>query len=378
MMKRYPVHLIIFLTAISICVSCSGDIDPTAPVVTDNVLERGGVDLDQTASVSGLHRVIVRYTSARISDDHDSDGPGEWYFGLTVDGEEAPGSFDREYEADDGDGTFEPTVNFRDIQHTVLSTIPRFVPIEMIAKEQDPGPVWDPLATSVLSAFVPAQPGRELNEWHLFGRGAGDVTHRYQYFVENLRPSVGPITGPSTGVAGVPYTWTTTGSDPEGDDLVYLWSIPGDGQNLTHAFMDPGTYRIRVFVGDRLGGYSGFSFHTVTITTNPDAQLSKWKVSPSPHTASVGEEVILSAHATNNGSTPAYVGARFRIIDGRTITVASPTTGSVLVGSGESAGGRTDPRMTAVWVPTRPGIYRVIGESLTNPASTKEVKVSVK
>jgi len=104
----------------------------------------------------------------------------------------------------------------------------------------------------------------------------------------NLAPGK-PVqpTGPTTGITGIAYQYSTSAMDPTGDKMKYGWDWNGDGTvdqwdnnngnyylsgqpaSITHAFNTPGTYNIQVKAEDIYGKQSSFSIPlTVVITQN--------------------------------------------------------------------------------------------------------------
>jgi len=80
-------------------------------------------------------------------------------------------------------------------------------------------------------------------------------------------------TGPSVGEININYTFYTSATDPDGDDIKYGWDWNGDdivdewteyynsGEQveMTHLYLSPGTYYIRVIAEDEEGAQSEFS-----------------------------------------------------------------------------------------------------------------------
>jgi len=88
--------------------------------------------------------------------------------------------------------------------------------------------------------------------------------------------------GPTSGVVGVSYFYTTSAIDPDGDDIQYGWDWDGDGivdeySNLmnsgnvdsrSHAWTSTGTYNVKVKAKDEHNALSDFSSPlAVTITS---------------------------------------------------------------------------------------------------------------
>jgi len=164
---------------------------------------------------------------------------------------------------------------------------------------------WDDDATSTLTVNVPLTadaPG--INTWYGPPTKLGDVTHYYAYLIENKNPTVGSISGPSSGSTGVAYTFSTSGSDPDWDSITYEWSVnwvnqPATGPSLTYTFPTAGTYTIRVRTRDYFGAYSGYATKTVSITAAPTITITK--VSTNKMIYKVGENIVIQAWIKKGG-----------------------------------------------------------------------------
>lgn len=88
----------------------------------------------------------------------------------------------------------------------------------------------------------------------------------------NKAPSVPTIAGPTTGVAGVPVTFQTTSTDPDGDSISVMldwgegstsgWSglvASGDTITATNTYADSGTVTVRAKAKDKSGKESDWS-----------------------------------------------------------------------------------------------------------------------
>jgi len=242
--KNTLVLLLVGLLALSIPIFVV-QADGTAPVDDAVQAEDAGI------TAVGSHLIQANYYQAYITDDHDGwiRGAGEWYFRLYGGG--AWTSY--AYYSRDGAGY----ANFAD--RTRSWYITGSTSFQCQAREDDDG--WD--YTSTLTVNI-AFPGVSLNTWHDTYYRVGDVYHFYRYYVRNLSPSVGSISGPSSGTVGSTYTFVTSGSDPEGDSLTYQWWISGvyvttAGTTLSRTFTTAGTYNIYVRSRDALGAYSSWS-----------------------------------------------------------------------------------------------------------------------
>jgi hypothetical protein len=88
----------------------------------------------------------------------------------------------------------------------------------------------------------------------------------------NKAPSVPVISGPSTGVVGVPVTFKATATDPEGDSIAFqfdwgdtttpAWSAfiaSGETTSVQHVYTDSGSCLIRAKAKDKKGSQSSWS-----------------------------------------------------------------------------------------------------------------------
>jgi hypothetical protein len=102
----------------------------------------------------------------------------------------------------------------------------------------------------------------------------------------NLHPyAPAKPSGPTTGVAGIQYTYSTSGFDPTGDKIKYGWDWNGDqtvdqwddnsgnyyvsGQpcSIPHTFNTAGTYNVMVKIEDIYGAQSSFSLPLAVLIT---------------------------------------------------------------------------------------------------------------
>ncbi len=102
----------------------------------------------------------------------------------------------------------------------------------------------------------------------------------------NLRPyTPSQPAGPTTGIAGIQYTYSDAGFDPTGDKIKYGWDWNGDGTvdqwdnnngnyytsgqpcTIPHTFNTPGTYNVKVKIEDIYGAQSSFSVPLVVLIT---------------------------------------------------------------------------------------------------------------
>ena len=103
------------------------------------------------------------------------------------------------------------------------------------------------------------------------------------------QPPVTPAapTGPTSGFTGVSYSFSATTTDPEGDNISYMFDW-GDGNfsswlgpypsgataTTSHAWASAGTYDVKVKAKDSNGAESGWSpAHSIVITAGPSIQI---------------------------------------------------------------------------------------------------------
>ena len=102
----------------------------------------------------------------------------------------------------------------------------------------------------------------------------------------NNPPNVPTIQGPTTGVAGTPYTYTFSAIDPDGDNVFYClnWSdgtgevctgpFPsGEPVSATHTWTVPGTYLVKVQAKDTFNAESGTATYEVVISEPPSMTI---------------------------------------------------------------------------------------------------------
>jgi hypothetical protein len=129
--------------------------------------------------------------------------------------------------------------------------------------------------------FVRGFPGSDDPNGFIFQFWAG---HRNPRVPPNVAPTVtasvssASITLPcpegtssETCPSATSVTASATGSDPDGDTLLYTWVVDGgtksgDGQSITWSFTGPGTYKATVTVDDG-HGHTAVSSTTVTVET---------------------------------------------------------------------------------------------------------------
>jgi cytochrome c len=107
----------------------------------------------------------------------------------------------------------------------------------------------------------------------------------------NQAPSVQAGADPNGGAAPLTVRFTSAGSDPDGDALLYVWSFGDGGQaggrNATHTYTAPGTYTATVTVTDP-DGATGTDSVQVTVTgTQAFAAPAPATIAPAPDAARI-------------------------------------------------------------------------------------------
>jgi hypothetical protein len=89
----------------------------------------------------------------------------------------------------------------------------------------------------------------------------------------NTPPTISPITGPTSGNKGIKYTFTTSATDADGDEVTYEWKVDGieqtaTGPTLQYTFpieANFGEHTIQVRAQDSRGDYSSLQSHAFTL-----------------------------------------------------------------------------------------------------------------
>jgi PKD repeat protein len=107
----------------------------------------------------------------------------------------------------------------------------------------------------------------------------------------NRAPSVEALADPTTGTAPLKVNFSSAATDPDGDQLLYVWSF-GDGkqaggESATHTYTAPGTYNAKITVRDVPGGATAEA--TVQIVVRPKTTTGG-AVQPPPSGGVQGEE----------------------------------------------------------------------------------------
>ncbi|MFK7910228.1 MAG: PKD domain-containing protein [Akkermansiaceae bacterium] len=143
-----------------------------------------------------------------------------------------------------------------------------------------------------------AQGGSSPDEWV-------DVTVNIGAFPGNSAPT-GTLTGPSTGDARSPLTFSVSASDSNGDTLAYSWDF-GDGptalnqSSITRSWDYGGSYAVSVTITDMKGGSV-----TKTMNVSINDPLSIWTVGNVGQTATMREAAYLNGRYILTGNRYAY------------------------------------------------------------------------
>jgi hypothetical protein len=128
------------------------------------------------------------------------------------------------------------------------------------------GEMWGKAINNYILPNMDKYDYKTVEEWEPFGDPSLSIAAESKPPLKPAKPS-----GPISGTAGVEYTYSSTTTDPEGDDIYYLFDW-GDGETsgwigpypsdatveATHAW-DEGDYQIRVKAKDEHGALSEWS-----------------------------------------------------------------------------------------------------------------------
>jgi endonuclease/exonuclease/phosphatase family metal-dependent hydrolase len=120
------------------------------------------------------------------------------------------------------------------------------------------------------TTYLNTSPGLLKNDTHILASTLGGGTTPPP--PANLPPVVTVSANPTSGVAPLPVSFSSTASDPDGSIASYSWTF-GDGQTSTqlypsHTYSSAGTYTARLTVTDNQGATASAS---VVVTANPPA-----------------------------------------------------------------------------------------------------------
>ncbi|MGD8395931.1 MAG: PKD domain-containing protein [Candidatus Eiseniibacteriota bacterium] len=138
--------------------------------------------------------------------------------------------------------------------------------------------------------------------------------------IDNLPPSCEVIGGPFEGDEGSPIAFQGTGSDPGGDPLTFRWAF-GDGATaigaqVSHTYLDQGTYAVTLTVSDGDGGAS-----QCPTTASVQNVLPTCDGAGGPYEGVSGDPLTFTGSASDPGADPlTYV---WQFGDGLTASGAS-------------------------------------------------------
>jgi PKD repeat protein len=141
--------------------------------------------------------------------------------------------------------------------------------------------------------------------------------------------------GPSSGYVGIPYTFSTSSTEPNGDQIKYGFDFDGDGDvdawtnyypsgqtaEIDHSFDSTGTYNIKVKAKDQIGTESGWSSaktiqinmgdapNTPSAPTGPDNGIHKTVYTYSASTTDPNDgDKLFYKFDWNDGTTSQWLG----------------------------------------------------------------------
>ena len=174
---------------------------------------------------------------------------------------------------------------------------------------------------SVCGITAPNSPGTYTMVWQMVRENVywfGDTACIRVVIGEPSNPPYTPVTlsGPRYGYVGTSYSYSTSATDPDGDEVKYTFDW-GDGTtsetdyvnsdtlaSISHGWDEAGTYDVRVKATDRGGASSDWSgSKTVTIESLPESAPSAPALSsPEDGAAVSGTEVLVAGEVTQRCS----------------------------------------------------------------------------
>jgi len=166
---------------------------------------------------------------------------------------------------------------------------------------------------------------------------ANDYIFAYELSITNAPPATpGAPTGPTSGKMGIDYTFSASTTDPEGDDVQFMfdwgdgnysdWTTPSSGSgSASHAWYAVGSYDVKVKAKDAVhGGESDWSpAHSITILAAPLLKVEWIKGGLFKVTASIKNQGGIAAN--NTAWTISFTGGAF---------IGKETTGTENLGVG--------------------------------------------
>ncbi|MCC5949121.1 MAG: PKD domain-containing protein, partial [Nitriliruptoraceae bacterium] len=148
------------------------------------------------------------------------------------------------------------------------------------------------------------------DEGGLTGQAAGEVTSRHA--AGDPDPNSPPVASfdatPTTGTAPLEVQFTSTSTDPDGDELTHTWNF-GDGQtaegeSVSHVYATPGTYLATLVVDD--GRASRLASQQIVVTGAPGVLEAAFTTSNGYDAAKlVNGSRIVSVSSQQNDTTSA-------------------------------------------------------------------------
>ena len=152
--------------------------------------------------------------------------------------------------------------------------------------------------------------------------------------------------GPSSGYIGTSYSYSTSATDPDGDQVKYTFDW-GDGStsetgyvssgttaSKSHSWSSPGTYYVKAKATDSNGASSGWSSSRAVTITKLNNPPTAYIDSISPNPADQGQSVSFSGHGTDPDAGDSITGYNWRSsIDGQLSTASSFSSSSLSVGT---------------------------------------------
>jgi len=140
------------------------------------------------------------------------------------------------------------------------------------------GTITSAINFAATSAIVSLTSGNDT----IFAVPAQSIPFSLSAYQPNNAPNAPTLGGPASGNQNAVLSFSATATDPDGDNIRYLfdwnndgigdewsggggWVASGTAQSLTHTWITPGTYTFQAKTQDTTGSYSGWTSKTVTI-----------------------------------------------------------------------------------------------------------------
>lgn len=134
---------------------------------------------------------------------------------------------------------------------------------------------------------------------------------RFSRKVLNSPPNTPSLSGPTSGYVDATYTYSTSTTDPNGDNVRYEfdwgdgtttttgWHASGATASASHSWSSPATYNVKVRAQDSIGAWSGWSSSLAVIIEYHDVAVTS--VTASPASARVGGPATITVGVENQG-----------------------------------------------------------------------------